>query len=64
MRLKSIQIAAALGAAVAFLLAIMAAGAMVISLVFALVGAVLVAWIAYGVARPLLERRLRRQRLS
>ncbi len=64
MRLKSIQISAALGAAIAFVLAIMAAGMMLLSLLFALVGAALVAWIAYGLARPMLERRLRRERVS
>jgi len=57
MRLKSIQIAAGLGAAVAFVLATMAAGALLLSLLFALVGAALIAWIAYGVAREFLERR-------
>ncbi|WP_271085128.1 hypothetical protein [Brevundimonas sp. NIBR11] len=58
MRLKTIQIAAALGAAIAFILAFMAAGAMLASLAFALIGAALIAWIAYGVAKSLLDRRL------
>ena len=62
MRLKTLQIAAGLGAAIAFLLAFMAAGAMVASLLFAVVGAALVAWIAYGVAKALLERRLSHDR--
>ena len=58
MRLKTLQIAAALGAAIAFILAFMAAGAMVVSMLFAVAGASLVAWIAYGVAKTLLDRRL------
>lgn len=58
MRLKTLQIAAGLGAAIAFLLAFMAAGAMVASLLFAVIGASLVAWIAYGVAKSLLDRRV------
>ena len=64
MRLKSIQIAAALGAAIAFVLALMAVGAMLLSVLFAAIGALLIAWVAYGVARPMLERRLRRERLA
>ena len=58
MQLKTIQIAAGLGAAIAFLLAFMAAGAMVASLLFALIGASLIAWIVYGMARTMLDRRL------
>lgn len=57
MRLKTLQIVAALGAAIAFVLAFMAAGAMIASLLFALIGAGLIAWIAYGVARSMLDRR-------
>ena len=62
MQLKTLQIAAGLGAAIAFVFAFMAAGAMVASLVFALIGASLIAWIAYGVARSLLDRRLSNDR--
>ncbi len=62
--MKSLQIAAALGAAIAFVLAIMAVGVMLLSLMFAMIGALLVAWLAYGVARPIMERRLRRERLA
>lgn len=58
MQLKNLQIAAGLGAAIAFLFAFMAAGAMVASLLFALVGALLIAWIVYGLARTMLDRRL------
>lgn len=56
MRLTILQIAAGLGAAIAFALAFMAAGAMLASLLFALIGAGLIAWIAYGVAKSLLNR--------
>ena len=62
MRLKTLQIVAGLGAAIAFLLAFMAAGAMVASLLFAAIGAALVAWIAYGMAKAMLERRLSQDR--
>ena len=62
MRLKTLQIVAALGAAIAFVLAFMAAGAALLSLVFAVIGAGLVAWIAYGVAKTLLDRRLSHDR--
>lgn len=58
MRLKTFQIAAGLGAAIAFILAFMAAGALLASLVFAFIGAALIAWIAYGVAKSMLDRRL------
>jgi len=62
MRLKTLYIAAGLGAAIAFILAFMAAGAMVASFVFAVIGASLVAWIAYAVAKTLLDRRLSHER--
>ena len=62
MRLKTLQIAAGLGAAIAFVFAFMAAGAMVMSLIFALIGAGLIAWIAYGVAKTLLDRRVSHER--
>ncbi len=58
MQLKTLQIVAGLGAAIAFVFAFMAAGAMLVSLLFALIGAALIAWIAYGVAKSLLDRRL------
>ena len=64
MRLKTLQIVAGLGAAIAFVLAFMAAGAMIASLLFAVIGASLIAWIAYGVARSMLERRTSQARLS
>ncbi len=60
MQIKTFQIVMVLGAAIAFALAIMAAGALLLSVLFALIGAVLIGWLAYGVARTMLERRLRR----
>jgi len=62
MQLKTLQIAAGLGAAIAFILAFMAAGAMLASLLFALIGASLIAWIAYGVAKTVLDRRVSHDR--
>ena len=62
MQLKTLQIVAGLGAAIAFVLAFMAAGAMLASLLFAVVGAGLIAWIAYGVAKSMLDRRLSHNR--
>ena len=62
MRLKTLQIVAALSAAIAFVLAFMAAGALLASLLFALVGAGLVAWIVYGLARDALQRRIAHDR--
>lgn len=64
MQLKTLQIVAGLGAAIAFLLAFMAAGAMLASLLFAVIGAALIAWIAYGVAKSVLDRRLSHDRRS
>ncbi len=58
MRLKTLQIVAGLGAAIAFLLAFMAAGALLASLLFAAIGGALLAWVAYGVARVVLSRRI------
>lgn len=62
MQLKTLQIVAGLGAAIAFVFAFMAAGAMLASLFFALIGASLVAWVAYGVAKSMLDRRLSHDR--
>ncbi|MBX9614585.1 MAG: hypothetical protein K2X25_03220 [Caulobacteraceae bacterium] len=56
MRLKTIQIVAGLGSAIAFVLAFMAAGALMASLVFALIGAGLLAWVLYGVSRVVFAR--------
>ncbi len=60
MRIQTVQIVAALIAAVAFTLAFIAAGAFVLSILFALVGAGAVAWLAYTIAkRALTHRRAR-----
>lgn len=56
MRLKTIQIVAGLGAAIAFVLAFMAGRDMLASLVFALIGAGLMAWVIYGLSRALFAR--------
>ncbi|MBU1347951.1 MAG: hypothetical protein KKA16_13510 [Alphaproteobacteria bacterium] len=57
MRLKTLQISAGLGAAIAFILAFMAAGAMIASFAFAVVGAGLLAWVVYGIAHQALAHR-------
>ncbi|WP_396595540.1 hypothetical protein [Brevundimonas sp. R86498] len=56
MRLKIIQIVAILGSAIAFVLAFMAAGALLASLVFALIGAALLGWVVYGLSRAAFAR--------
>ncbi len=51
MRLKTIQVIAALVAAVAFVLAFMAAGVFFISSLFMAVGLAAVAWLAWSLVR-------------
>lgn len=51
MRLKMIQIVAALAAAVAFLLAFMAAGVVFVSTLFMVAGLAAVAWLAWSLLR-------------
>ncbi|MBA4805048.1 MAG: hypothetical protein H2038_10390 [Brevundimonas sp.] len=51
MRLKMIQIVAALAAAVAFLLAFMAAGVVFVSTLFMIAGLAAVAWLAWSLLR-------------
>jgi len=51
MRLKTIQVIAALIAAVAFLMAFMAAGIVFVSTLFMLVGLLAVAWLAWSLIR-------------
>jgi len=51
MRLKTIQVIAALIAAVAFVLAFMAAGVFLISSLFMAVGLAAVAWLAWSLVR-------------
>lgn len=51
MRLKTIQVIAALVAAVAFVLAFMAAGVFLVSSLFMAVGLAAVAWLAWSLVR-------------
>jgi O-antigen/teichoic acid export membrane protein len=57
MRLTTLQIVAALFAAVAMTLAFMAAGAGIAAFLLAAVGAGALAWVVYGVAKRWLLRR-------
>jgi len=56
MRLKIIQIVAALAAAVAFLLAFMAAGVVFVSTLFMVAGLAAVAWLAWSLIRQVGSR--------
>ena len=60
MRIQTIQVIAALLAAIAFVIAFISAGAAVVSSIFALIGAVALAWLVYTVARRMLDRRAAR----
>lgn len=51
MRLKTIQVIAALAAAVAFILAFMAAGVLLLSGLFMAAGLAAVAWLAWSLIR-------------
>lgn len=51
MRLQSIQIVAGLLAAVAFVLAFMAAGAVIVSSLFMLLGMAALAWLAWSLIK-------------
>ena len=51
MRLKTVQVIAALVAAVAFVLAFMAAGVFLVSSLFMAVGLAAVAWLAWSLVR-------------
>ena len=51
MRLRTVQVIAALVAAVAFVLAFMAAGVLLISSLFMAVGLAAVAWLAWSLVR-------------
>lgn len=68
MRLKTIQVIAALIAAVAFVLAFMAAGVFLVSSLFMAVGLAAVAWLAWSLVRrvklwgELQEMRARRRK--
>ena len=56
MRLKTIQVIAALAAAVAFVLAFMAAGVVIVSALFMAVGLAAVGWLAWSLIRQVRER--------
>ncbi len=60
MRIQTVQIVAALVAAIAFTLAFIAAGAILLSLLFGLIGAFAVAWLAYTIASRWLSHRRHR----
>ena len=60
MRLKTIQAIAALAAAVAFILAFMAAGVLILSALFMAVGLAAVAWLAWSLVRQVRGRERRR----
>ena len=56
MRLKTVQVIAALVAAVAFVLAFMAAGVFLVSSLFMAVGLAAVAWLAWSLIRQVRGR--------
>lgn len=56
MRLHTIQIIAALGAAIAFCLAFMSAGVALVSAAFMILGLLGLAWLARSLIRQLLRR--------
>ncbi len=60
MRLKTVQAVAALAAAVAFILAFMAAGVLILSALFMAVGLAAVAWLAWSLVRQVRGRDRRR----
>ena len=60
MRLKTVQAVAALAAAVAFVLAFMAAGVLILSALFMAVGLAAVAWLAWSLIRQVRGRERRR----
>ena len=64
MRLKTIQIIAALIAAVAFLLAFMAAGVVFVSTLFMAAGLAAVGWLAWSLVRQVHIRGRKQARLS
>lgn len=56
MRLKTIQVIAALAAAVAFVLAFMAAGVFIVSTVFMIAGLAAIGWLAWSLVRQVRRR--------
>ena len=57
MRLRTVQVIAALAAAVAFILAFMAAGVFIISSLFMAAGLAAIAWLAWSLVRQVHGRR-------
>jgi threonine/homoserine/homoserine lactone efflux protein len=62
MRLKTIQVIAALVAAVCFILAFLAAGIVVLSTLFMAVGLAAIAWLAWSLLRRVRDLRGRARR--
>lgn len=60
MRLRTVQVIAALAAAVAFILAFMAAGVLLLSGLFMAAGLAAVAWLAWSLIRQVHGRRQNR----
>jgi len=60
MRLRTIQVIAALAAAVAFILAFMAAGVLLLSSLFMVAGLAAVAWLAWSLVRQVRGRARKR----
>lgn len=56
MRLKTIQVTAALAAAVAFVLAFMATGVVIVSSLFMVLGLAASAWLAWSLVRQVRTR--------
>ncbi|NJC41434.1 hypothetical protein GGQ87_001692 [Brevundimonas alba] len=56
MRLKTVQVIAALAAAVAFVLAFMAAGIFIVSSLFMAAGLAAIAWLAWSLIRQVRGR--------
>lgn len=61
MRLKTLQIVAALGAAIAFVLAFMAAGAVLLSGLFMVLGLAAIAWLAVSLIKGVMRRERKTQ---
>lgn len=56
MRMKTVQVIAALAAAVCFILAFIAAGILILSALFMAAGLAAVAWLAWSLMRQVRER--------
>jgi hypothetical protein len=60
MQIQTVQIVAALLSAIAFVIAFISAGVVVISSVFALIGAIALSWLVYTIAKRMLLHRSER----